>query len=331
MPHATPDFWYRSPGLLARLLAPVGCLYGAATAYRLRHGAYQDIGIPVLCIGNLTAGGGGKTPTALAIHKLLGRENIHFPSRGYGGSLPGPVQVAPASHAPTEVGDEPLLLAAAGPCWVAKDRAAGAEAAKAAGAQAIIMDDGFQNPALRKAMSILVVKGELGFGNGQMIPAGPLRERVAAGLARTDAIICIGEPTHDSLQSLPAGIPVFTCSYRPLADDLAALTGQSCITIAGIAQPDSFPTLLTNHGITVVERISLPDHAPITDAMLTDWAGKTERQGVQLVTTAKDWVRLPTVWRSRIRQVRIKLDLAEPAQLKSLIDSKIAPLEAADV
>ncbi|MEQ8698387.1 MAG: tetraacyldisaccharide 4'-kinase, partial [Bauldia litoralis] len=190
----TPDFW-SGRGPTSALLLPAGAVYAWATRRRVARAPEYEPPVPVVCIGNLSAGGSGKTPVAMSVAAILRNKGLaaHLLTRGYGGRLSGPVRVDPALHSARDVGDEPLLLARAAPTWVARDRAAGARAAVAAGAEAVVMDDGHQNPALRKDLSLVVIDGGFGFGNRRVVPAGPLREPIAAGLARADAVVMIGE------------------------------------------------------------------------------------------------------------------------------------------
>src|ERR1700742_80698 len=161
-----PSFWWRDAGFAAHLLAPGAAIYGLVAGARLkRRGRRADL--PIVCIGNPTVGGAGKTPTALAVARMLQAdgETPVFLSRGYGGRLAGPLQVHATMHRASEIGDEPLLLVRTAPTIVAHDRAKGAQMAAAAGASVIVMDDGFQNPSLAKDFSVLVVDGARGIGN----------------------------------------------------------------------------------------------------------------------------------------------------------------------
>ena len=250
-----PGFWWRAPdrpGFLPRLLSPLGWLYAAGTARRLRQPGYPPQ-VPVICVGNLTAGGAGKTPTVIAlIERLTARgRKVHVVSRGYGGSLAGPVRVQETSHRADEVGDEPLLLSAFAPVWVAKDRAAGVRAAEGAGAEVILLDDGFQNPAVRPSLSLIVVDAAKGFGNGRCIPAGPLREPVATGLARADLVLTIGDAAaqaqFDANWGRAVTLPHLRGALQPLQMGMD-WTGERVLAFAGIADPSRFFATLRAEG-----------------------------------------------------------------------------------
>src|SRR5712675_2587110 len=237
-----PSFWWRAPGPMAGLLAPLGALYGVIAAQRLMQ-AGRRVRVPVVCIGNLTVGGAGKTPTAIAVARLLQAAGARpiFLTRGYGGRLAGPVAVAP-THGAADVGDEPLLLARVAPTIVARDRAAGARAAEAAGAELIVMDDGFQNPALAKDLSLIVVDGRRGLGNGKVFPAGPLRAPLRPQIARAQALLVVGEPGPAAQPAIDGararGLPVFTGRLVPDPAVVAALAARPALAFAGIADPE---------------------------------------------------------------------------------------------
>ena len=329
----TPQFWYQPAGWRARLLAPLGCLYGFATRQRLQKASTTPSQPPVICIGNLTAGGGGKTPSAIALHQLLGRSDVHFLSRGHGGRSVGPIMVNPAQHKAHDVGDEPLLLAQHAPCWVARDRQAGHASASASGAKLIIMDDGLQNPSLTPSLRLLAVKGDTGFGNGHIIPAGPLREDLQDGLKRIDGIICIGAPTHPSLRQLPAETPIFQGHYEPDADAIAPLKNKSCIAFAGLARPEGFFTMLEAHGVTLADRVTFADHQPISDQGWQRLVTRAEQQQAQLVTTEKDAMRLKPTQREHVVVVPITLQWQNPSALAGFVNERLAQSaqETADV
>jgi tetraacyldisaccharide 4'-kinase len=291
-----PAFWWRDGAIAAGLLAPFAALYGAVAARRLARPG-RTAGIPVLCVGNLTQGGAGKTPTALAVARMLTAAGARpfFLTRGYGGRLAGPVQVDPAHHTAHEVGDEPLLLARVAPTIVAHDRVAGAEAARAAGASVIVMDDGFQNPALEKDLSLLVVDGRTGIGNTRVFPAGPLRAPLDAQLARAQALVVIGDGTGAAALMANArtrGLPVFHARLEPDRAVIAGIADGEVLAFAGIGDPDKFFATLAASGIEASIKLRFPDHHHYTAAEAQALLKEADRQGLALVTTEKDLVRL---------------------------------------
>src|SRR5206468_8469770 len=263
--------------LTSRLLMPLGALYGAVAARRLARSGI-DAGIPVLCVGNYHVGGAGKTPTVLALVSLL-RDAGEAPivlSRGYGGKLRGPVKVDPGRHAASDVGDEPLMMAQAVAVVVARDRADGVALARSQGATVILMDDGFQNPAIAKDASLIVIDGERGLGNGKVFPAGPLRASLAPQLDRTDALIVIGDGAADKTAAAVAarGKPVLRGHLRPDAASVTHLLGKRVLAFAGIGDPLRFFRTLRASGIEVVGERSFADHHPFSkqeiDALIAE-------------------------------------------------------------
>jgi tetraacyldisaccharide 4'-kinase len=290
-----PRFW-RQDGAPARLLAPLAAIYGAITGARMaREGARA--GVPVICVGNLTLGGAGKTPTAIALAKLLIDEGAKpvFLSRGYGGALAGPVRVN-AQHRAADVGDEPLLLARIAPTIVAADRARGADMAVAEGASVIVMDDGFQNPSLAKNFSLVVLDGERGIGNARVFPAGPLRAPLDAQLARAGALLVIGEAMASAqrviAQTRARGIAILRGQLTPDATALAALKGKKVLAFAGIAHPEKFFGTLAAAGMAAPVTRVFPDHHVFTHAEAEELLTTAKREGLQLLTTEKDLARM---------------------------------------
>ncbi len=290
-----PAFWWRpgSGGLLSRLAG----LYGAAAALRLRASGI-GVGVPVICLGNLTVGGAGKTPAALAVVRLLlaAQERPFCLSRGYGGRLHGPARVNPATHSAADVGDEPLMLARLAPTIVSRDRAAGARAARLGGASVIVMDDGFQNPSLAKDLAIVLLDGRRGIGNGRVIPAGPLRAPLHAQIARAHALLLVGRPAEAAaaVAELARGrdIAVFHGRLEPDRDTLAALTGRKVLAFAGIADPEKFFSTVAAAGVAMAARASFPDHHRYTAGEAAALIARADEDGLVLLTTEKDLARL---------------------------------------
>ena len=295
-----PDFWWRTPpGMAALALAPAGLLWGAITARRMRRKG-SDAPIPVICIGNFVAGGAGKTPTALACARLIAAAGLRpvFLSRGYGGQIGKagrPQRIDPERHSADEAGDEPLLLAQLAPTIVSGDRAAGAEAAAALGADVIVMDDGLQNPSLNKTLSLAVVDGATAAGNGLCIPAGPLRAPLEAQLPLVGGLVVIGAGAAGERlagRALSHGKAVFMARLRPDREAADRLRGRKVVAFAGIGRPEKFFTTLEEVGAEIVEAFGFGDHEALTAANIAELRAKARAASAILVTTEKDFVRL---------------------------------------
>jgi len=301
--------------MIAALLSPVGHLYGLSVRLRQGRAPYRP-NARVVCVGNLTAGGSGKTPVAIALARMLAArgKKAAFLTRGYGGKLKGPVAVEPARHTATDVGDEALLLAAAGMTIVASDRAAGAALIDRMGIDVIVMDDGFQNFQLAKDLSLVVIDAAFGFGNGRLIPAGPLREKPEQGLARADAVVLMGE----GLQKIPFTGPILRAVLHPPAPE--ALAGLPVFAFAGIGRPEKFFAMLKSAGARVLGQQGFADHHRFS-ALEMSWLRTTAASfGAHLVTTEKDYVRLGPSERANVIPVPVLAVFTEDRGLKPLLD-----------
>ena len=319
-----PRFWFKPRGLQAVLLSPLSRIWEWGGARRNAKITPQTVGIPIICVGNINLGGTGKTPTVInLIARLHALGKVpHVVSRGYGGSLSGPVQVT-TKHSAAEVGDEPVLISALAPVWVSKDRVLGARMAAGAGADCIILDDGMQNPALIKDLTVLVIDAEIGFGNGCVFPAGPLREPISAGIKRGDLAIAIGsESAVKQLQdqSLDLNkIKVLPATLNPIemGMDWADLR---VYAFAGIGRPLKFYNTLRALGADVVGTRDFDDHEPLSDVLIQRMERDAGAMNAQLVTTEKDMVRVPANLRYAVLALPVRLHIETPDPLDQALN-----------
>jgi tetraacyldisaccharide 4'-kinase len=327
-----PAFWHAPKSWKSHLLRPLGALYGAVATERLRRDGF-DAGIPVFCVGNYHVGGAGKTPTVLALAKLL-RELGETPvvlSRGYGGKRRGPLMVDPARHTAGDVGDEPLMLAAHLPVAVSRDRVDGVALARSQRASVILMDDGFQNPSIAKDASLIVIDGHRGLGNGFVFPAGPLRAPLAPQLARTDALIVVGQGA--AAEAVAAGIAaqqglVLRARLVPDAESVAKLQGKRVLAFAGIGDPERFFRTLRAAGIEVVRPRAFADHHPFSEIEIESLIGDATRDQLTLVTTEKDFARLRGAGEQSallrgIVPFKVTLEFGDEAPLKNFLADRM--------
>ncbi|NRA30044.1 MAG: tetraacyldisaccharide 4'-kinase [Parvularculaceae bacterium] len=323
MPFKPPRFWSLPPGqsTAAKLLAPLGWLYHAEVQRRLHQRKPFKADIPVICVGNATVGGVGKTPFVRHLAERLGAlgQDAHVLTRGYGGSETGPLRVS-EQHTASEVGDEPLMLAQDLPVWVSADRAAGAQAAQDGGAEVIVMDDGLQNPSLHKDLSLLLVDAGSMFGNGAVFPAGPLRERPEAALKRCAAVIAMlsdeeAEPS-DELTHFAAGKPLLEAWFSL---DPGAVPDAPMLAFCGIGRPQRFFDALKRAGADLIDQVAFADHHPYTEDDLAPLREDADRLGARLVTTEKDYIRLPEAYRDGVHVVRGRMKMRDEAALDRLL------------
>jgi tetraacyldisaccharide 4'-kinase len=309
MRHA-PNHWNTPP---RRALLPLSALYGFAGRARFALIKPLKLSVPVICVGNIVAGGAGKTPVVIALVAYLKVHGYtpHILTRGYGGSCVSPVQVS-ASHTAGDVGDEALLLARHAPCWVDANRKRSGRLAIAAGADVLVMDDGFQNPALHKDLSLIVIDGGYGMGNGAVMPAGGLREKPELAFKRAHGVVVIGRDAQHVIPRIPKPLVLLRGVIHPQIPE--PLVGVKMLAFCGIGRPQKFYDTLHDQRLNVVETVDFPDHHPYADAELEALAERAVALNATLVTTEKDWVRLSLAWQTQIAYVPITLTL-EPDML----------------
>jgi tetraacyldisaccharide 4'-kinase len=324
-----PAFWHAPSSWKSHVLRPLGALYGAIAAQRLGREGF-DAGVPVFCVGNYHVGGAGKTPTVLALAKIL-RELGETPvvlSRGYGGRLRGPVMVDPARHSAADVGDEPLMLAPQIPVAVSRDRINGVALARSQRASVILMDDGFQNPSIAKDASLIVIDGERGLGNGLVFPAGPLRAPLLPQLARTDALIVVGDGVAGKAVAAEIAARdglVLSSHLEPEAASLEKLRGKRVSAFAGIGDPPRFFRTLRLAGIEVVGERAFADHHPFSDGEIESLIADARAGQSTLVTTEKDFARLRGTAASlhEIVPFKVALEFADVAPLRNFLADRL--------
>ena len=329
-----PDFWSSKPGIAAALLSPLALIYGSIAARRMRRGGYKTA-VPVICVGNFTLGGTGKTPAAIAVAKTLAADGHKpfFLTRGYGGRLAGPVRVDPKTHLAADVGDEPLLLARQMPTIVARDRAAGAKLAQSHGATIIVMDDGLQNPSLQKDVALAIVDARRGFGNERVFPAGPLRAPLETQFNQVHAIVLVGKgpgATRVSELAREQKKPVLRARLEPANEAIKLIGRRRVLAFAGIGDPEKFFMTLASSGIEAQAEESFPDHHPYSEPDAKRILARCEAQKLVPVTTEKDVVRLKGLsgmrgkLASAAQALPVTLLTEEPEALRRLLRGALA-------
>ena len=323
-----PDFWQRGQGgLTAALLSPFGWLYGIGGQMNEASATPVRAPIPVICIGNVVAGGAGKTPVAIDLGQRLLKAGVKFEylSRGYGGSEQGPHRIDLTSDTAAQVGDEPLLLARVAPTWIAKDRVQGGIAIVDGGAKAIVMDDGLQNPSLFKDASFVVIDGRYGLGNGHVMPAGPLRETLESALEKGTAVIVMGDDeagVTDAVKQHAPEMQILNARVKARAVDYE-LKNQPVHAFAGIAQPEKFFETLNRLDCTLIKTTPFADHHLYTDAEISQLVTAAETDKALLLTTEKDYVRLDKKWQNAIKPLGIALEWQDEDALNAILEPLI--------
>lgn len=329
-----PAFWYPAPGQrkgpLPWLLAPLSLLFRAGGWLRGKFTHPYQAPVPVICVGNLTVGGAGKTPTVLALagRLIVQGVNVHCLTRGHGGSLTGPLRVDPAIHTADKVGDEPLLLAAIAPTWVARNRKRSAMAAVEAGAELLLLDDGYQNQQLAKDVSLLLVDVARGVGNGWVLPAGPLREPLRQALARASATVIVGSGACPMVENAALLHGVTLLRAKKAAMDGAALAGRKLFAFCGIGAPEQFFSMLRLAGAGIAGTKIFPDHYPYTDNDISRLLEEAAGSGAELITTQKDLMRLRPPARMAVRTLPIEMRFDDEQALLAALAPALSRLQA---
>ena len=322
-----PKFW-TDKGLISSALLPLSVLWLLAGRIRYALARPETADLPVICVGNISIGGTGKTPVTAMLCRIA-KEQGYKPCilmRGYKGREAGPVFADPSSHSSADIGDEAVMLALANDVCVSADRIRGARFIAAQGKfDLIIMDDGMQNPWLHKDLTFAVFDGQSGLGNQRILPAGPLREPMSKGLSKADAVIVNGEDETGLKQLLPQQLAVFDGQLHPDQRIAKTLKGKRLIGFAGIGRPQRFFTTLKQIGAELVRELSFADHHSYSEADLSRLHQEAFNNGAELVTTHKDWVRLPPEWRARVLAlpVSFRLSRAHKAALIKLLSSTL--------
>ena len=316
-----PQFWYETISWKATFLLPLAYLYNMLTYLREKFGSYQKYDCLTICVGNLNVGGTGKTPTtiALADHFLKKGLQVHIVSRGYKGKFQGTFLVNPKKHKSDEVGDEPLLMSEFTSVWVSKKIKNGIAAAEKAGAQVVILDDGFQDSSFHKDFSIVVVDGKRGFGNKKCMPAGPLRENISQGFKRADALIIVGHGLY-KFDAFPEHLKIIRSKLKPIEAGMNWKEGKY-LAFAGIADPEKFFATLRSVGANLIDCVALSDHQRLNGQILNRLERKAKTAHAQLVTTEKDAVRLPNAFRKKVLSLPVRIEFDNKDELENLFNN----------
>ena len=296
-----PKFWYQKKDTyLSSFLYPLSLLFRFGTKIRNILSTTNKGPLPIICVGNIVVGGAGKTPVALKIGKLLIKAGYKpgFISKGYAGLIKNSTLVK-SWHSARSIGDESILLSEVANTWVGVDRINSARLAKEKNSNCLIMDDGFQNPTIYKDFSIIVINASQEFGNKRVMPSGPLRESIKRGLSRSNLVIVIGDPSHELKQLIPKNIPIVKAKFE-IKKENKNFKGQNIIAFAGIAYPEKFFQSLTNEGAKIFKKITFPDHHIYSENDLLSLAEIANKKKSILVSTKKDFVRIPKSFRSLV-------------------------------